>query len=251
MADELQALQASVENLRALVGRLSADDLTAQAYPTEWKVADVLSHLGSGAVVMRRRLEDSVTGAEMPADFAPSVWGAWNAKSPAEQAADVLVSDRAFLDYATSLSSEQRAQVRFSMGPMSFDFAGVIALRLNEHALHTWDIAVVKDPAAVVLPAAAEFVIDRLEMMARFGGKPTGAVHAVTVTTHEPQRHFSLDLKADGVSLSPTAASAQPDLTIAAEAFARLIYGRLDPAHTPAVAGTADLDELRRAFPGR
>ena len=137
------------------------------------------------------------------------------------------------------------------MGPMSFDFAGIIGLRLNEHSLHAWDIAVVKDPAAVVLPAAVECVIDRLEMMARFGGKPTGVVHTVSVTTHDPQRHFSLAITAEGVSLTPVPAAAQPDLTISAEAFIRLIYGRLDPAHTPAVSGTADVAELRRAFPGR
>jgi hypothetical protein len=36
------------------------------------------------------------------------------------------------------------------------------------------------------------------------------------------------------------------------EALLRLAYGRLDPAHTPAevVADPADLDRLRRMFPG-
>jgi hypothetical protein len=36
-----------------------------------------------------------------------------------------------------------------------------------------------------------------------------------------------------------------------AEAFIRLLYGRLDPAHTPPVESTGvDLDELRQLFPG-
>jgi hypothetical protein len=37
-----------------------------------------------------------------------------------------------------------------------------------------------------------------------------------------------------------------------AEAFIRLLYGRLDPDHTPSSVTTdgADLDVLRRAFPG-
>ena len=36
-----------------------------------------------------------------------------------------------------------------------------------------------------------------------------------------------------------------------AEAFVRLVYGRLDPAHTPPIkAHRADLDELRQLFPG-
>jgi hypothetical protein len=41
-------------------------------------------------------------------------------------------------------------------------------------------------------------------------------------------------------------------LDLPAEAFVRLVYGRLDPDHTPdAVTATGvDLDLLRRTFPG-
>jgi hypothetical protein len=36
-----------------------------------------------------------------------------------------------------------------------------------------------------------------------------------------------------------------------AEAFVRLVYGRLDPDHTPPLTSRqVDLDRLRRAFPG-
>jgi hypothetical protein len=34
------------------------------------------------------------------------------------------------------------------------------------------------------------------------------------------------------------------------EALVRLVYGRLDPAHTPAGADDADFDDLRQLFPG-
>ena len=43
---------------------------------------------------------------------------------------------------------------------------------------------------------------------------------------------------------------AEPDLELPAEALVRLVYGRLDPDHTPAVRGGADLDVLRGVFPG-
>jgi len=40
-------------------------------------------------------------------------------------------------------------------------------------------------------------------------------------------------------------------LRLPAEALVRLVYGRLDPAHTPALeARGVDVDELRRIFPG-
>jgi hypothetical protein len=42
-----------------------------------------------------------------------------------------------------------------------------------------------------------------------------------------------------------------PDLELPAEALSRLVYGRLDPDHTPAVTGDATLlAELRAVFPG-
>jgi hypothetical protein len=41
------------------------------------------------------------------------------------------------------------------------------------------------------------------------------------------------------------------DLTLFAEAFVRLVYGRLDPVHTPPFDGDAALlDQLRAVFPG-
>jgi hypothetical protein len=42
-----------------------------------------------------------------------------------------------------------------------------------------------------------------------------------------------------------------PALRLPAEAVVRLVYGRLDPAHTPPVGSQeVDLDDLRPIFPG-
>ena len=50
---------------------------------------------------------------------------------------------------------------------------------------------------------------------------------------------------------SPSPRDGQRQLVLPAEAFARLVYGRLDPDHTPPVEGDAEsLDELRKVFPG-
>jgi hypothetical protein len=58
-------------------------------------------------------------------------------------------------------------------------------------------------------------------------------------------------LKPDGVALSPGDPAATPDLEMPTEAFVRLISGRLDPDHSPAISDPrSDLAELRRAFPG-
>ena len=93
-------------------------------------------------------------------------------------------------------------------------------------------------------------MVDNLEMIARFAGKPTGGEQSVAVRTDDPRRDFRIAVETDSLSLAPSEPGGTPDLEIPAEAFIRLVYGRLDPEHTPGHQGSADLDELRRAFPG-
>ena len=57
----------------------------------------MLSHLGSGAVIMQRHLEDTLAGQATPDDYAPRVWNTWNAKAPAAQRDDALAADTALL----------------------------------------------------------------------------------------------------------------------------------------------------------
>ena len=174
MAEQLDVLRASVARLRTMVEGLDPGQLEVPAYPTEWTVADVLSHVGSGAVILERRFDDAVTGTHTPSDFAPAVWDAWNAKTPGDKAADALVADRSFVDRVGSLTDAQRAQFSFAMGPMVLDLAGFLGLRLNEHALHSWDVAVTFDPGARVAPDAVDVVIDNLQMITRLGRQAGG-----------------------------------------------------------------------------
>jgi uncharacterized protein (TIGR03083 family) len=246
----LQALRTSVDHLRSLVKGLGPDQLTAPSYCSEWTIADVLSHVGSGAVIMRRQLEDTLAGVESPGDFAPSVWDTWNAKAPEAQAADVLVTDQALVDAAGAVSPEDRAGFSFAMGPMQFDFAGVLGLRLNEHVLHTWDVEVAGDPTAVLPPEGAALLLGNLDLVVRFSAKPTGPPSTVRVHTLGVERDLLLTLGPDAVSVAP-GDGAPADLELPAEAFVRLVYGRLDPLHTPTVVGDpALLDTLRGVFPG-
>ncbi|MGP8058183.1 MAG: maleylpyruvate isomerase family mycothiol-dependent enzyme [Acidimicrobiales bacterium] len=251
MASILGALGSSVEHLRSVVGLLGGAQLDEPAYPTEWTIADVLSHIGSGAVIMQRRLDDSVEGNATPDDFAPGVWDSWNAKSARAKADDALLVDRGLLERIESLSDEARSSLRFSMGPLELLFDGFVGMRLNEHALHTWDIEVAIDPAATLPADSVVHIVDNLELIARFTAKSTGSTRAIAVRTDQPRRDFSIELSSDAVTLGARDHSGQPDLELPAEAFVRLIYGRLDPAHTPGtVRESPALEVLREVFPG-
>jgi uncharacterized protein (TIGR03083 family) len=253
--ERLVALRISVTRLNAIIEGFDADQLRLSAYPKEWTVADVLSHLGSSAVIMQARLDAGLTGDDLADDFAQGVWDEWNAKTPDAQVADALAADRALLERIESLDDAERARVHLAFGPITLDLAGGVGARLNEHALHTWDVEVVLDPNATVPVDAASCVVDNLGMIVQFAGKPTGTQRDIAVHTTDPARDFTLSLGAEAVTLTPSAAPIIPnrvsaDLELPAEALVRLVYGRLDPAHTPPVRGDIDLDELRRAFPG-
>ena len=79
----VSAVRASHDRLSAIVAGLDADGLRKQSYAKEWTIADVLSHLGSGAEIFSLVIEAGVTGAEPPTmeAFQP-IWDTWNARTP-------------------------------------------------------------------------------------------------------------------------------------------------------------------------
>jgi uncharacterized protein (TIGR03083 family) len=254
MERQLAALDASARHLADLVRGLDDEALTAPAYPSEWSVADVLSHLGSGAEIFRRRVEDGLAGRPTPDDFAQPMWDEWNAKPPRQQADDSLVADRGLVDRFGSLSDDEQVALRIPFGPMDLDVTAAVGFRLNEHLLHTWDVEVAGDPGATLQASGVEFVVDSLEMIANWTAKPTGADRTIAVRTTEPARAFVVTLTPDAASFAAgdDAPATDADVTLPAEAFIRLVYGRLDPDHTPVgLAGDLDaLAELRAVFPG-
>jgi uncharacterized protein (TIGR03083 family) len=248
--DHLAALHLSSDRLRRIVEPVDDATLSAPAYPTEWTIAQVLSHLGSAAVIHRRRLDDSLAGRNFPDGFPPAVWDEWNAKSPRAQADDGLAADAALLARLDAVTADEQDGLRLSIGPLDVDFAEFVGLRLNEHTVHTWDVEVAIDPAATIPVTLAAFVVDSLGLIVRYTAR-AAEDQVVVVRTEEPERTFALRLSPDGSSLEPAPADRPPDLELPAEAFVRLLYGRLDRNHTPAGAGDEPLlATLRQAFPG-
>ena len=56
------ALRSSHDRLRALLEPLGPDDLRRPAYPTEWSIAQVASHLGSGARITELAFDAGLAG---------------------------------------------------------------------------------------------------------------------------------------------------------------------------------------------
>ena len=253
-ADLLSALRTVHDRLTDAFSELGDERATLQSYDDDWSVAQVASHVGSSAEIFHPYVEAGATGQPAPGgERNQAIWDVWNAKAPTDQIRDSLAANIAFLDAVEALSEQERAEWRLSVFGMDQDLPAFLRMRLNEYAVHTWDVSVVLDPSSTVLAQAVPYLVDNLAMVAGWGGKPVEQQTSVEVRTTDPERAFHLDLGPAGVSLSPSLDdTASATLELPAEAFVRLVYGRLDPDHTPAsvVATGVDLDLLRTAFPG-
>ncbi len=126
-------------------------------------------------------------------------------------------------------------------------------MRLNEVALHSWDVEVAFDPDATVDAEAAEVLLELfsgpLSMMMTWSTKPEAAPEpaVVAILGHGLAIGESVSLVAEP-PVAPTATFVGD-----AEAAVRLMSGRLAPGHTPdgvEVTGNVTLADLRGVFPG-
>jgi uncharacterized protein (TIGR03083 family) len=248
--DWLSAIRHSQDRMNALARELSGDRATLRSYADEWSVAQVASHLGSQAEIFDLFLTAGLDHTEVPGgDVFTTIWDRWNALPPQAQLADGVAANEKLLARLEGLTPAQQESYALSMFGRDLDIAGLAGLRLGEHALHVWDIAVAVDPAATLAPDAVALLIDTLPGTAAQAGTPVPAAGAVTVATTDPARSFELTLD-PAVTLTPVT-EGTPEATFPAEAFIRLVAGRLDPDHTPPGVDAPDhLEQLRQAFPG-
>ncbi|CUR57854.1 conserved hypothetical protein [metagenome] len=244
------------DDLAALVPSLTEEQLHAPSGASDWSVAQVLSHLGSGAVIGLAGYRAALDGSDAPGqDFNTGVWDRWNAMAPAEQATAFLAADEELVAAVEALTPEQRESTQVKLGflPAPLPMASVLGMRLNEAALHAWDAKVGLEPSAAVDAGAAEVVLEHfsgaLGFLLGFTGKADALAGSAVVGLDGTDLSIVIG---DSVSLATGVA---PTATFegAPEAAVRLLGGRLAPAYTPeglSVTGDVTLDELRTVFPG-
>lgn len=266
--DWLAALVTSHQRLAAAVARLSAGQVAGPSYASEWSIAQVLSHLGSGAEIFDLFVSAGLRGEPAPGvtEFEP-LWERWNTKSPEDQASDALVADQAFLDRIEALDENERQRWHLSMFGGDQRLTDVLRMRLGEHAVHTWDVVVIREPDATLAADATELLVDTLGPLVARTGRASGEAMRLQIRTDRPVRRFLLVADGENAELrsvgnvtrgstepaDPTDNADQADQTLVlpAEALIRLVYGRLDPRHTPTLEGdTSVLEALRQMFPG-
>lgn len=249
----IAALRHVHDHLAEVASGLSDEQLRSQSGASEWSVADVLSHLGSGSEINRYTLQKTL-GDESGTPSNDEVWDRWNALPPGEQASAFVESSAALVGLLEGLTAEQRIGTMVDLGflPQPVPLATVLGMRINEVALHGWDVEVAFDPDAEVSDEAgglvAEHYVATMSFLLGYTGKPEGLP-----STRIAFGSHTLVISGEGIRVAEGVADPSATFHGPVGAAIRLFAGRLSVDHTPAdvsVSGNVTLDELRAAFPG-
>jgi uncharacterized protein (TIGR03083 family) len=247
----ISATRRSHDRLTGLVTTLSSSQIKGRSYASEWTIADVLSHLGSQAEIFGAFLDAGFAGAPSPGqDVFQRIWGRWNALPPTEQIRQSIAANERLVSRFENLTAGEVAAFPLPMFGAEVSLTELLGMRLGEHAVHTWDVAAGLDRTATLSPDAVDLLVDTLGRLAARVGKPAETGGPIPVHTTDPERWFTVTVTP---AVSITTESDQPAdaLRFPAEAFVRLVYGRLDAGHTPAgVVDGTPLHRLRSVFIG-
>lgn len=246
------ALHANHKALAALVPTLSQENLSDPSGATEWSIAQAISHIGSGAEIGRKPIA-AAAGERVAAEDNQTIWARWDASSPADQAAEFVKHDAAYLDTIEALSTEQRDSLMVDLGffPEPVPLVVALGMRLNEVANHAWDVRVGIDPSATLDPESAELLIELfsgpLAFLLGFSAKADEIGREVRMAIPGGALKITDVVTVSGSVDHPTATFEGPS-----EAVVRLLSGRLGPEHAAGVGvtGNVTLGELRKVFPG-
>ena len=189
----MRALRASHDRLTSVAVSLDSDDLRKRSYATEWSIADVLSHLGSGAEIFELYVNAGLGGEPPAQEDNQRIWDTWNARSPEEQASQSAAANEALVS-RFELTPGRLDSLRVTMfGGMVMDAAGLLRMRLSEHAVHSWDVEVAVDPAARVSQDAVELLLGALPQMMQWMGKKAAEPAVIAVTATSPDGAYTID----------------------------------------------------------
>ena len=189
MSVPVRALRSSHDLLASLASDLDEADATRMSYCSEWTIAQVYSHLGSGAEINIEWLKAAREHTEpIGQDAMRAIWDRWDARGPQEQVTEAIKADARLVEAYEAMSAEDLAAAHITLfgGMLELDGEGLAQFRLPEHAVHTWDVEVALNPSARIAPYAVDLLIDTLSGRMGWMAKPSGASWSVRVETVAP-----------------------------------------------------------------
>jgi uncharacterized protein (TIGR03083 family) len=218
----------------------------------EWPLQKVVSHLGEEAETGLILLKHNLEGAERPSRKRfQAVWDFFDSLAAEPLHAAFRDRNEVYLAYLEALPADKQQQ-RVSFFAGEAPLGEYLQHRLNELALHSWDIRVVLDPTARLLPETTRthlaHILDTVdfEVPADVRARLAGTEYVFKLTG-PVQREVVLMVEADKLAIADRAAgSAAATLRLPAETFIRLCAGRL-PLPAAEAAGEVTMDGDRGA----
>lgn len=259
----LRLSRAEYDGLLAYLEQLPPAGWTEQSACKDWQVYQVVSHIGSQPEIVGGAIKAGVFGEPpMTDEQRRAIWGYFDGLQPLEVLPAFRKNNDAFYQMVEAFDERQLGSTIPSfVGPAPL--ATVLASRLNEQALHTWDVRWARDKGAKLTPDAVPTLLE-LNLLPPFAARlarPDRAPRLVGKTIgfllREPEGAVNVAVEPDGATFSRArAASADVTAELPAEAFARLIWGRYD-ARAGLESGELKLSdpslaaELQALLPGR
>ena len=255
--------RAEYERQLAYLERLPAEGWTEQSACRDWQVYQVVSHIGSQPEIHAANIRAGLRGEPAQTnEQRQAIWGYFDSLKPLEVLPAFRKNNDAFFELIDSLSDDELGRtIPWFSGPTPM--AGVLASRLNEQVLHTWDILWARDNQARLTPEAVPTLLQlnltpfRLAGLVKPDQAPRLAGETVQFRLRDTGGAVHLRLAPNGVAAAQGEAES-PALTaeLPSEAFVRLLWGRynvvagLDSGELwlsdPSLA-----DELQALLPGR
>jgi uncharacterized protein (TIGR03083 family) len=252
--DCLEQLHNGHDATVSLARSLGPDAYGRVSYCPDWTVAQVFSHLGSGAEIGLAILDAGLN--QRPGPDPIPIWDRWNARQPAEMVSDFIDTNSRYLEALDRVAATDSSTLRLPFHTFQIDLATHLTFRLTEQAIHTWDIRVAFQADAEIDADAALVLVDTYPVnLLGAWANPRAAEEIrparIQVQMVEPDRTMIIDV-GDVVefhrgTLDDTDYTARITLP-APSVWVRLCTGRLDPAHTPnevSSVGRPDLDGVR------
>ena len=257
----LALLQHIHSRLADRAGQLPSDVVDRRSFCSEWSIAQVYSHLGSGAEIGALALSAVREGSAPPDPW--QVWNRWDAKASVDMVTDFAPADRAYLQaFADAVAAAESGEsLLIPVDGQSWPLLIALTARLVEMALHEWDVAVAEDSAAEVDAEAAAWLLmayplDLVGQAAATDVVERLAPRTIEVEISEPRDRLWLGLLDSGARLhrGPQPQDRDAVLTLPdAATWVRLVSGRwrteADDARS-SVRGNFPLTALNELFAG-
>ncbi|MHB8619101.1 MAG: maleylpyruvate isomerase N-terminal domain-containing protein, partial [Chloroflexota bacterium] len=137
--------RSELDRLETYLESLDADGWLEQSYDTEWRVYQVVSHLASQSLIYLGFLANWFEGSPpMTQEQMKAVWDKFNALGPSDMLPEFRQAKSTYLARVEALPPEAGLkEVNSPFGKVAA--ATMLAVRLHEVALHSWDVYVARD----------------------------------------------------------------------------------------------------------